>query len=385
MISPINGFHTTITARKADPSTMSAPVSLPNPASTSNKRVVAFHELPSPAELTADNPLSPRQAEKVERDRQEIADIFAGDDDRLVVVVGPCSVHDPEAAIDYANRLAPLAKRLDQDLKIVMRVYFEKPRTTVGWKGLINDPHLNETYDIAEGLRLARKVLIDVVNLDLPVGCEFLEPNSPQYYADAVAWGAIGARTTESQVHRQLASGMSMPIGFKNGTDGNVQVAIDAVESARSPHFFFGTSDHGAPSVVQTAGNSNSHIILRGGTTGPNHDAASVAQAVEKLGEGARLMIDASHANSGKDHIRQVGVVREIAEQIAAGDEAIAGIMIESFLVGGAQNLDPARLKINGGEGLVYGQSVTDKCIDIDTTVDLLGELAAAVRTRRQA
>lgn len=362
---------------------MSSPVSLANPASTSNKRVVAFHELPSPAELTADNPLTARQAEKVEQDRQEIADVFAGEDDRLVVVVGPCSVHDPEAAIDYANRLAPLAKRLDQDLKIVMRVYFEKPRTTVGWKGLINDPHLNETYDIAEGLRLARKVLIDVVNLDLPVGCEFLEPNSPQYYADAVAWGAIGARTTESQVHRQLASGMSMPIGFKNGTDGNVQVAIDAVESAKSPHFFFGTSDDGTPSVVQTAGNSNSHIILRGGTAGPNHDPESIAQTRDKLGADARLMVDASHANSGKDHIRQAGVVREIAEQISAGDDSIAGIMIESFLVGGAQNLDPAKLPVNGGTGLVYGQSVTDKCIDIDTTVDLLGELAAAVRQRR--
>lgn len=364
---------------------MSSPVSLENSASTSNKRVVAFHELPTPAALIGDNPLTPEQAERVERDRQEIADIFAGDDDRLVVVVGPCSVHDPEAAIDYANRLAPLARRLDRDLKIVMRVYFEKPRTTVGWKGLINDPHLNETYDIPEGLRLARKVLIDVVNLDLPVGCEFLEPNSPQYYADTVAWGAIGARTTESQVHRQLASGMSMPIGFKNDTDGNVQVAIDAVQAARSPHFFFGTSDEGQLSVVETAGNSNSHIILRGGTAGPNHDADSVAQAVAMLGDDARLMIDASHANSGKDHIRQAEVVAEIGGQIAAGDRAIAGIMIESFLVGGAQSLDPAKLRINGGRGLVYGQSVTDKCIDIDTTVDLLAGLAAAVRERRQA
>ncbi|BAU95373.1 phospho-2-dehydro-3-deoxyheptonate aldolase [Corynebacterium suranareeae] len=364
---------------------MSSPVSLENAASTSNKRVVAFHELPSPTELIEANPLTPKQATKVEQDRQDIADIFAGDDDRLVVVVGPCSVHDPEAAIDYANRLAPLAKRLDQDLKIVMRVYFEKPRTTVGWKGLINDPHLNETYDIPEGLRLARKVLIDVVNLDLPVGCEFLEPNSPQYYADTVAWGAIGARTTESQVHRQLASGMSMPIGFKNGTDGNIQVAIDAVQAAQNPHFFFGTSDDGALSVVETAGNSNSHIILRGGTSGPNHDPASVAAVVDKLGDNARLMIDASHANSGKDHIRQAEVVREIAQQISGGSDAVAGIMIESFLVGGAQNLDPAKLRINGGEGLVYGQSVTDKCIDIDTTIDLLAELAAAVRERRGA
>lgn len=364
---------------------MSSPVSLENAASTSNKRVVAFHELPSPAELIAANPLTPQQATKVEQDRQDIADIFAGDDDRLVVVVGPCSVHDPEAAIDYANRLAPLAKRLDKDLKIVMRVYFEKPRTTVGWKGLINDPHLNETYDIPEGLRIARKVLIDVVNLDLPVGCEFLEPNSPQYYADTVAWGAIGARTTESQVHRQLASGMSMPIGFKNGTDGKVQVAIDAVQAAQNPHFFFGTSDDGALSVVETAGNNNAHIILRGGDTGPNYDPASVAAAVDKLGENPHLMLDASHANSGKDHVRQAEVVHEISEQIAGGNSAIAGIMIESFLVAGAQSLDPAKLRSNGGEGLVYGQSVTDKCIDIATTIDLLAELAAAVRQRREA
>lgn len=362
---------------------MSSPVSLHNAASTSNKRVRAFHDLPSPAEMLAKMPLTEAQSRKVERDRQEIADIFAGEDDRLVVVVGPCSIHDPEAALDYANRLAPLASRLSEDLKVVMRVYFEKPRTTVGWKGLINDPHLNGTYDVAHGLELARKVLTDVVNLDLPVGCEFLEPNSPQYYADTVAWGAIGARTTESQVHRQLASGMSMPIGFKNGTDGNVQVAIDAVQSAESPHFFFGTSDDGRPAVVETAGNENCHIILRGGTSGPNADAASVADAAAKLGENAALMVDASHANSGKDHVRQVEVVRDIAAQIETGNTGIAGIMMESFLVGGAQKLDPEKLRINGGEGLVYGQSVTDKCIDIDTTVDLLGELAAAVRERR--
>ncbi len=362
---------------------MSSPVSLKNAASTSNKRVRAFHDLPSPAEIQAMLPLSDAQAAKVEADRQDIADIFAGDDDRLVVVVGPCSIHDPDAALDYANRLAPLAARLDRDLKIVMRVYFEKPRTTVGWKGLINDPHLNETYDINHGLQLARKVLIDVVNLDLPAACEFLEPNSPQYYADAVAWGAIGARTTESQVHRQLASGMSMPIGFKNGTDGNAQVAVDAVAAASEPHFFFGTSDDGRPAVVETAGNTNCHIILRGGTSGPNFDAASVADAAARAGEGARLMIDASHANSGKDHVRQAEVISDIAAQITAGDTGIAGVMMESFLVAGAQSLDTAKLRSNGGEGLVYGQSVTDKCMDVGTTVDLLAELAAAVRARR--
>lgn len=367
---------------------MSAPVSLDNSPSTSNQRVRAFHDLPSPAQVQADQPLTPEQRAAVAQDRQDIADIFAGDDDRLVVVVGPCSIHDPVAAAEYANRLAPLAQRLNEDLKVVMRVYFEKPRTTVGWKGLINDPHLNNTFDVAHGLRLARTVLTEVVNLGLPTACEFLEPNSPQYYADAVAWGAIGARTTESQVHRQLASGMSMPIGFKNGTDGNIQVALDAVSAAAKPHFFFGTSDDGHPAVVETAGNGNCHVILRGGSAGPNFDAESVQRVVAKLGERGqtpRLMIDASHANSNKDHVRQAEVVRDVATQIAAGDAAIAGVMMESFLVAGAQSLDPAKLRINGGEGLVYGQSVTDACMDIDTTVDLLAELAAAVRARREA
>ena len=349
-----------------------------SPASTSNRRVRAFHELPTPAQLRAESPLNERQLGKIERDRQEIADIFNGRDDRLVVVVGPCSIHDPVAASDYANRLAPLAKALSEDLKVVMRVYFEKPRTTVGWKGLINDPYLNQTYQVVEGLRLARRVLMDVVNLDLPAACEFLEPNSPQYYADAVAWGAIGARTTESQIHRQLASGMSMPIGFKNGTDGNVEVAVNAVAAAAKPHFFFGTSDDGIPSVVETAGNEHCHIILRGGSSGPNHDAESVAGAVGRLGGAKRLMIDASHANSGKDDVRQVAVVREIADQIAQGNEHIAGIMMESFLVAGAQNLDEV-----GIDGLVYGKSITDKCINFDDTVDLLGELASVVRQRR--
>lgn len=364
---------------------MSPQVSLDDAASTTNKRVRAFHELPSPAQVQAKMPLTDTQSSKVEADRQDIADIYKGEDDRLVVVVGPCSIHDPEAALDYANRLAPLAKRLDNDLKVVMRVYFEKPRTTVGWKGLINDPHLNGTYDVQHGLEMARKVLTDVVNLDLPAACEFLEPNSPQYYADAVAWGAIGARTTESQVHRQLASGMSMPIGFKNGTDGNIQVAVDAASAASQSHFFFGVSDSGRPAVVETDGNRNTHIILRGGTSGPNFDAESVAAVVDKLGEGARLMIDASHANSGKDHVRQAEVVRDIAAQVAGGDEHIAGVMMESFLQEGAQKLDPEKLRVNGGAGLVYGQSVTDACMSIDTTVDLLSELARAVRDRRAA
>lgn len=349
--------------------------------STSNRRVVAFHDLPSPEELRASTPISHEQEVRVERDRAEIADIFRGRDDRLAVVVGPCSIHDPAAALDYANRLAPLASLLADDLKIIMRVYFEKPRTTVGWKGLINDPHLDGSYDIGHGLRLAREVLREVVNLNLPTAAEFLEPNSPQYWADMVAWGAIGARTTESQVHRQLASGLSMPIGFKNGTDGNIQVALDAVSAASQPHFFFGTSDGGRPAVVQTAGNDNCHVILRGGTSGPNAGAPEVARIVDKLRERTehpRLMIDASHANSGKDHVRQAEVTRDVAKQISDGNHHIAGVMMESFLVAGAQQLDPARL-----DALTYGQSVTDACMDIDTTVDLLSELAAAVRTRR--
>ena len=355
---------------------MSPQVSLDNAASTSNKRIRAFHDLPTPAEVQRDAPLTEGQAQKVERDRQEIADVFAGDDDRLVVVVGPCSIHDVDAANDYAKQLAPLAEELKDDLKIVMRVYFEKPRTTVGWKGLINDPHLDGTHDIRHGLTLARQVLTDVVNLGLPAACEFLEPNSPQYYADAVAWGAIGARTTESQVHRQLASGMSMPIGFKNGTDGNVEVAVHAVSAASKSHFFFGTSDDGRPAVVETDGNANCHVILRGGTTGPNYDAAHVAAVVDKLGPDSRIMIDASHANSGKDHVRQAAVTRDVASQVADGNANIAGVMLESFLVAGAQS-------IGDGRNLVYGQSVTDACMDVDTTAELLQELAAAVRTRR--
>lgn len=355
---------------------MSPKVSLDNSASTTNRRIRAFHSLPSPAEVQASDGLTRLQQKKVERDRQEIADIFHGEDDRLVVVVGPCSIHDPQAAHEYAERLAQVADRLEDDVKVVMRVYFEKPRTTIGWKGLINDPHLDGSHDIRAGLKLARQVLIDVVNLGLPAACEFLEPNSPQYYSDAVAWGAIGARTTESQIHRQLASGMSMPIGFKNGSDGNVDYAMHAVAAASEPHFFFGVSDDGQLAVVETDGNQNCHIILRGGSNGPNYDAASVAAVVDKLGADARLMIDASHANSDKDHERQAEVTRDIAAQVAAGDEHIGGVMLESFLVAGAQKLgDPAEL--------TYGQSVTDACMDFETTEQLLDELAAAVRQRR--
>ncbi|BDH56135.1 phospho-2-dehydro-3-deoxyheptonate aldolase [Tsukamurella sp. PLM1] len=297
-------------------------IELDTPASTSNRRVSAFHAIPSPAELRDELPLAPRLAAQVEADRAAIADVIAGRDHRLLVVVGPCSVHDPAAAIDYARRLKPIADELADQLLIVMRVYFEKPRTTVGWKGLINDPGMDESYDVPRGLRTARELLLDVLEIGLPVGCEFLEPTSPQYIADTVAWGAIGARTTESQVHRQLASGLSMPIGFKNATDGNVSVAIDGVQAAASRHVFFGTDDEGAAAVVETVGNDNCHIILRGGRGGPNFDSASVDTAVaalEKAGLAPSVMVDCSHANSGKDHVRQAEVAREIAARLAAG------------------------------------------------------------------
>ncbi|MFC0314977.1 3-deoxy-7-phosphoheptulonate synthase [Gordonia phosphorivorans] len=357
-----------------------APTSAADSTSTSDRRVTAFAPIPSPDSLRNELPLTARRAEIVARDREEIAAILAGRDDRLIVVVGPCSVHDPVAALDYARRLAPLATQYADTLKIVMRVYFEKPRTTVGWKGLINDPDMDESFDVEKGLRMARKLLLDVIDLGLPVGCEFLEPTSPQYIADAVAWGAIGARTTESQVHRQLASGLSMPIGFKNGTDGNVQVAIDGAKAAASRHVFFGVDDFGRGAVVQTAGNEDCHVILRGGTGGPNFDAESVASAVQSLTKAnlsPKVMIDCSHANSGKDHERQAQVAVEVAQMVAdarqAGSErVISGVMLESFLVPGAQSVDAA--------DLVYGQSVTDKCMGWEASADVLAALARAGR-----
>ncbi|GAA4666398.1 3-deoxy-7-phosphoheptulonate synthase [Gordonia humi] len=352
---------------------------------TSDRRVVAFSPIPSPRELLAELPLTDRRAEVVARDREEIAAIIAGRDDRMIVVVGPCSVHDPEAALDYARRLAPLAAEYADTLKIVMRVYFEKPRTTVGWKGLINDPGMDETYDVERGLRTARRLLLDVIDLGLPVGCEFLEPTSPQYIADTVAWGAIGARTTESQVHRQLASGLSMPIGFKNGTDGNVQVAIDGAQAAAAPHVFFGVDDAGRGAVVQTSGNEDCHIILRGGTPGPNYDAASVTAAVAALanaGQSPKVMVDCSHANSGKDHERQAVVAVEVANEFAARRAAgepvrLSGVMLESFIEPGNQ---PVPSDADGRAALVYGKSVTDKCMGWDASVDVLQALARAAR-----
>lgn len=341
----------------------------PELASTSDQRIVSFRPVPAPDQLRQELPLAHREAAAVARHRDEITEILAGRDERLLVIVGPCSVHDPVAALDYAHRLAPLADAYADRLKIVMRVYFEKPRTTVGWKGLINDPGMDESYDVERGLRTARKLLLDIGALGLAVGCEFLEPTSPHYIADTIAWGAIGARTTESQIHRQLASGLSMPVGFKNGTDGSIQPAIDGAKAAAAQHVFFGIDGLGRGAIVETAGNPDCHVILRGGSGGPNHDAASVAAAIAALAAArlpANIMVDCSHANSGKDHVRQAQVALEIADRIAAGERGISGLMLESFLVAGAQSL--------GGD-LVYGQSVTDKCMDFATTADVLARL----------
>jgi 3-deoxy-7-phosphoheptulonate synthase len=315
----------------------------------------------------------------VSRARESVAAILNARDDRLVVVVGPCSIHDPVAAIDYARRLRRVADEHARDLFVVMRVYFEKPRTTVGWKGLINDPRLDGTFAINEGLRLARRLLVDLADLGLPAGCEFLDPISPQFIADTVSWGAIGARTTESQVHRELASGLSMPIGFKNGTDGDVQIAIDAVRAGAHPHRFLGVTEQGLGAIVATRGNPDCHVILRGGQSGPNYDAASVEKAATALRDAGlppRLMIDLSHGNSSKDHRRQPAVARDVAGQVAHGDAAIFGVMMESFLVEGRQDLvSPSTLR--------YGQSITDACMGWDTTVGVLAELAEAARKRR--
>jgi 3-deoxy-7-phosphoheptulonate synthase len=336
-----------------------------------------FEALPTPNQLKAELPISAEASARIAGHRAEIDAIMQEQDDRLLVVVGPCSVHDPEAALDYARRLAPIAEKLKDDVLIVMRVYFEKPRSTGGWKGLINDPHLNGTHDIATGLRVARKLLLDIVELGLPTGTEFLEPVSPSYISDLVSWGAIGARTTESQIHRQMASGLGMPIGFKNATDGDVQVAIDGVTVAAQQHTTFGIDDDGRAAVVTTRGNNAGHIILRGGRFGPNygtHNVIHSARLLARAGLSPRIIVDASHANSGKSHIRQLEVAHELAAQIADG-EPIAGVMVESFIEPGAQKLTDAGLA-----GLVYGKSITDACIGWDDTAALLEDLAAAAR-----
>ena len=343
-----------------------------------DQRIGRIVELVSPIKLLEDLPLGGEREKAVVEGRAAVEKVLGRSDDRLLVVVGPCSVHDVDAALDYAKRLGELGEELDDDLLVAMRVYFEKPRTTTGWKGLINDPHLDGSFDVNAGLRVARKLLLEVLDIGLSIGCEFLDPITPQYISDTVAWGAIGARTAESQTHRQLGSGLSMPIGFKNRTDGNIQVAVDAVRAAAVPHAFAGIDDSGAPAILHTTGNPDGHVILRGGRGTPNYDAEGVEGALQMLraaGLPERVVIDASHDNSGKDPARQVVAAGEIGEQIAAGNGAIVGVMLESFLVEGRQDL--------GAGDLTYGQSITDACIDWEQTVSVLRRLASSVQARR--
>ncbi|MCX5479715.1 3-deoxy-7-phosphoheptulonate synthase [Kaistia geumhonensis] len=350
------------------------------PDTTDDLRIREIKELSRPAEVMAEFPRTDAASRTVSGARRALHAILHGSDDRLAVVIGPCSIHDPAAAIDYAKRLLPVRERLKGELEIIMRVYFEKPRTTVGWKGLINDPDLDGSFHIDKGLRLARGLLLEINDLGLPAGSEFLDMTTPQYFADLVGWGAIGARTTESQVHRELASGLSCPVGFKNGTDGNVRIAVDAVLSASQPHHFLAVTKDGRSAIAATTGNDDCHIILRGGKQ-PNYDAASVEAAAAELVKAKlapALMIDASHANSLKKPENQPRVVDEIAAQVAAGDKRIMGVMIESNLVAGRQDLVP-------GKPLVYGQSITDGCIDWATSEGVLERLAEAVRQRRAA
>ncbi|HYJ09088.1 MAG TPA: 3-deoxy-7-phosphoheptulonate synthase [Polyangiaceae bacterium] len=349
------------------------------PVLTDDVRIDTLKPLLPPAILMDEIPLGEAESQAIAESRRQVAEIIEGKDDRLLVVVGPCSIHDPQAGLEYARRLQALAPKLTGDLQIVMRTYFEKPRTTVGWKGLINDPKLDGSFAINQGLRVARTFLRDVVELGLPTGLEFLDPITPQFMADLVTWGAIGARTTESQVHRELASGLSMPVGFKNGTGGTVQIAADAVRSAAEPHHFLSVTKQGLAAIVATRGNPHCHVILRGGANGPNYGEEAVGAAVAMLEKNklpSRLMIDTSHANSGKDPARQPEVAAAIARQVAAGNRAIFGVMLESFLVAGRQ-------EIGERSQMTFGQSVTDGCLAWDSTVPVLEGLAEAVRARR--
>src|SRR5450830_180197 len=346
---------------------------------TDNERIKDITVLPPPEHLIRFFPIQGTAVESlISSTRHHIHNIMAGKDDRLLVVIGPCSIHNPAAALDYARQLQVQREKYADTLEIVMRVYFEKPRTTVGWKGLINDPYLDETFRIDEGLRIARQLLIEINRLGLPAGSEFLDVISPQYIGDLISWGAIGARTTESQVHRELASGLSCPVGFKNDTDGNIKIAVDAIKAASQPHHFLSVTKGGHSAIVSTAGNEDCHIILRGGKT-PNYDAASVeaaCQDIAKSGLAARLMIDASHANSSKKPENQIPVCADIAGQIAGGDTRIVGVMVESNLIAGRQDLVP-------GKELTYGQSVTDGCINWEESLGVLQGLADAVKQRR--
>ena len=345
---------------------------------TDDLRIQEIRELSPPADVRQEFPITEKAAQITHETRQAVHRVLHGADDRLIAIVGPCSIHDPKAALEYATRLRGERDRHANELVVVMRVYFEKPRTTVGWKGLINDPHLDGSFRINEGVRIARNLLLHLNDLGVPAGVEFLDMISPQYISDLVSWGAVGARTTESQLHRELASGLSCPVGFKNGTDGNIKIAVDAIRTSHHPHCFLSVTKAGHSAIVMTAGNEDCHVILRGGSK-PNYDAPSVSAACKQLaaaGLAQRLMIDTSHSNSEKDYRKQVAVARAVAAQIAEGDERIMGVMIESHLQEGRQDL-------SAGNELVYGQSITDACIGWDDTVMVLDELAQAVRARR--
>ena len=344
-------------------------------------RIKEIMELAPPSHVLREFPATPMSIETTFEARRTIHRILHGADDRMVVVMGPCSIHDYDAALEYAKKLKGEADRLKDDLLVVMRVYFEKPRTTVGWKGLINDPYLDNSFKINDGLRLARRLLWEINEMGLPAGSEYLDMITPQYVADLISWGAIGARTTESQVHRELASGLSCPVGFKNGTDGNIRIAVDAIRAAAAPHHFLSVTKAGHSAIVATAGNEDCHVILRGGSSGPNYDAASVDAACKdlaKAGLASRLMIDFSHANCSKQFKRQLDVAKDVSAQMAGGDERIIGAMIESHLVEGRQDLTP-------GKPLDYGKSITDPCIGWEDSVETLNVLADAVRARRVA
>jgi len=347
---------------------------------TDDLRIAGLDPLISPAVLAYYLPISEEASELVATSRVEAENILNGQDDRLLVVVGPCSIHDADAAVEYGRKLKEQADLLREDLLIVMRVYFEKPRTTVGWKGLINDPNLDNSFDINHGLRIARGLLLDLANMGLPAGTEFLDTISPQFYADLISWGAIGARTTESQIHRELASGLSMPVGFKNGTGGAIALALDAIAAASKPHHFLSVTKQGVSAIVSTSGNDACHIILRGGSSGPNYEEKDIAAVETRLTEAGlptQLMVDCSHGNSNKDHRNQPIVADDLCKQIAGGSRSVASVMVESNLIEGSQKLDADPKK------LVYGQSVTDSCIGWADTVSVLEKFAEAVRQRR--
>jgi 3-deoxy-7-phosphoheptulonate synthase len=351
----------------------------PHKPATDDVRVKEIKEVVPPSRILAELAASNGTSDNIVATRNDIHRILHGADDRLLVIIGPCSIHDPKAAVEYAHRLIEQKKRLSSELLIVMRVYFEKPRTTVGWKGLINDPHLDGSFSINEGLRLARRILLEINELGMPAGTEFLDVITPQYTADLVSWGAIGARTTESQIHRELASGLSCAVGFKNGTDGNIKIAVDAIKAAACPHHFLAVTKAGQSAIVSTAGNEDCHVILRGGKQ-PNYDAASVDDACKELakaGLAPRVMIDCSHANSSKQYKRQIDVAQNVAGQLAAGDQRIFGLMVESHLHEGRQELEP-------GCTLEYGKSITDACLGWEDTIALLDTLAEGVRARRR-